>query len=291
MNKIAIATNTFYPTWYEGSLKRIKDTDKVRGDLALTFLKTACALGYNVVVTDRSTSAFVTVLSKINGLRIIHEGEIKRSPARRKAIELCSQLSGVEVIVSTEPEKTSFLTECLSATVKPVLEEEIDIVLPKRDPHLFIASYPHFQYESELEANILFEELLRSHGLFPSREKDLDMVFGPRVFRNSQKTVDCFMHKFIFEDANLAVSHEYFDPEQIAATLFFPIVFAQKKNLRIKTVTVPFRYPILQKKNEEAMGITLFLKKRRDQRIGTATSLMHLIGFLEGYSASRIKNQ
>lgn len=287
---IAIATNTLYPSWYEGSLKRIEDTDKVRGDLALRFFKTSCDLGYKTVVVDgNSSSAFLFALSSIKDLKIISRGKIKRSPARREAIEICSRLSGVRAIVLTEPEKTSFLTDCLSAAVKPVLERETDIVLPKRDSGLFVASYPNFQYESELEANILFEELLRSHGLFPSGEKDLDMIFGPRVFRNDQKIVDCFMQKFSFKNTYLAVVDEYFDPEQIPATLFFPIVFAQKKNLRIKTVTVPFRYPVLQKKNEEAMKIALFLKKRRDQYIGTTVSLMHLIGFLEGYSGSRIK--
>ena len=72
--------------------------------------------------------------------------------------------------------------------------------------------------------------------------------------------------------------------------MFFPVILAQKKKLNIKTVTVPFQYPLVQKKNEEVMEMSLFLEKRRNQRVGILASVMHFIGFLDGHKESRIRS-
>lgn len=290
---VAIATNTYYPNWYKGDLKKIADTDKIRGDLALLFFQFAAEQGIATVVIDgESSQAFREALAKIKPLHISFDKMQKRSVARRKAISMCAGFSGIEVIVLTEAEKVSFIKDCLIHSVAPILQNNADIVIPKRDDKLFRDSYPTFQYESEQEANFLIQNLFVSHDMI-SPNVAWDTIFGPRVFRNDEKTIACFMQQYESllhaNELGLAIPKEYFDPEEIAGTMFFPFILAHQKKLSIYSVNVPFLYPRLQKENEEHLNMEVFLQKRRDQRIGLLVQLMHFIGFLEGYKQSKIK--
>ena len=51
-NSIGIVATTSYPRWYRGKPRSVKDTDKIRGDLTVEFVKIARKIGYQVVIAD-----------------------------------------------------------------------------------------------------------------------------------------------------------------------------------------------------------------------------------------------
>lgn len=281
-SSVVIATTTYYPGWYKGKLRSLKNTDKVRGDLALAFIEKAKILGYQVVVADgKSSRSFRSATRRFSGIKIINRRLPKRSPARREAISIASKLSGVKVIVLTEPEKISFITDCLSLVVEPIIKNHADIVAPKRDEVLFRSTYPSYMYESEIEANRLYNQILRSQGLLNSKVEDMDIFFGPKVLRNDKKIIALFMRRFYNPLGNVFLPNTYFDPEEYSNTLYFPIVLALKKKLRVKSITVPFSYPRTQRENEEKGARELFVEKRKAQRLSILLDLTHFVSFLE----------
>ena len=109
-SSVALTVITYYPKWYRGKLRSIKHTDKVRGDLAIEFLKEASKRRYQVVIAEgKSSKTFRKVISEIPGLIIIKRRSLKRSVARRQVVKRASTLPNVKVIISTEAEKTSLL--------------------------------------------------------------------------------------------------------------------------------------------------------------------------------------
>lgn len=285
-SSIAIAICTYYPKWYKGKLGSIKHIDKVRGDLAFLTINKALGFGYQVVVTDgHSSRSFRRELLKIKGVNLIMRRSPKRSVSKRQAIEKASKLPGVKVIVITEPEKVS-LIDFIPQITEPVLNDTADIVVANRNDELFKSSYPDYMYQSEIEANELYNELLKSFG-FITKGEEFDMFFGPRVIKNDKEIIPLFMKKFVFKDKYALL--KYFEPEEFSNVLFFPIVEALKKGYKVKTVEVNFIYPDLQKKNEEIGDKELFLEKRKSQKMGILIDLMHFVSFLEKKSASRLK--
>ena len=79
--------------------------------------------------------------------------------------------------------------------VKTILNNQADIVIPKREENFFKKTYSDYQYQSEIEGNKLYNEILRTNGLFKDND-DLDLFFGPRVFLNHPKIVSLFTKKF-----------------------------------------------------------------------------------------------
>lgn len=288
-SSVAFALITFYPKWYQGKLRSIKHTDKIRGDLALEFMSKAGKLGYRVVVADsQSPKTFRKELLKINDIILIKRRSQKRSPGKRRAIQVASKLEGVKVIILTEAEKVSLMSKGTSLIVKPILENKAEIVVPSREPELFKSTYPKYMYESELEGNRLYNEQLRTQGLLKEKES-LDMFFGPKAFCNEPRILRLFMKQFIFRIGRISFTHEYFDPEELSNTTFFPIVDALKKKIRVQNVEIPFSYPTLQKDNEETGQRELFIAKRRVQRLGLLVELMHFISFLEHKKNSHLR--
>lgn len=276
---VVVVLATFYPKWYRGKLRSIKHTDKIRGDLALELIQTAKNLGYQVVVSDASSRTFRSSLSAIDGIKIIKRRSKGQSEGRRKAIEVVSKMP-VKVIILTEPEKLSFVKNCIPLIVKPILDSNADIVVPKREEKLFKQTYPYYQYESETEANSLYNENLRSYKILDTKDEDLDFFFGPRAFKNDKKIISLFMKKFTIAVDNFSLPKDYFDPEEYSNVLFFSIVSALKKKLKVKGVEVPFTYPTIQKENEENLR-EIFIEKRKSQRLGPLIELMHFLFYIE----------
>ena len=195
---IALALSTYYPKWYKGTLRSVKHTDKVRGDLSLEFLKKAVKRGYKVVVVDaKSNNSFRSQLSSLHGINLLKKKvSMQRSPSRRLAFKKASSLPGVEVIVYSDPEKVSFVEDAIDKVARPIIEDKADIVVPKRKISLFQKTYPLYQYNSETEANKLYSSLLRTNGILPEDSEDLDLFFGPKAFRNDQKILSLFLRKF-----------------------------------------------------------------------------------------------
>ena len=278
---IALAVITYYPKWYQGKLRSLKHTDKVRGDLAIEFFKEAKKRGYQVVVADgMSSKTFRKTITQMPGLNIIKRRSAKRAVAKRQAILKATKLQGVKVIIATEPEKTSLITDCLPRLVNPVINSEADIVVPKRENSLFEKTYPKYMYQSETEGNKLYNEILRTHGLLGDRE-DFDVFFGPRVFANNPKIVRLFTKKFQLKISKKAYLESYFDIDAYSSTLYFPIVIALKKNYKVKSVEVPFSYPKTQKENEDKGSKEYFEEKRRFQRISILVELLYFMNFLK----------
>ncbi|MDP3987638.1 MAG: hypothetical protein Q8P80_00655 [Candidatus Levybacteria bacterium] len=287
---VAICTITYYPKWYRGTLKSIKHTDKVRGDLALNLIQSAKDAGYQIIVCDgKSSKSFIRAAKAIPGTKFIQRRTQKRSPGRRKVIKAASKIPNVEVIVLTEPEKLSFVKDCIFFVVKSIFEGKADIVIPKRDERLFKETYPAYQYESEVEGNSLYNENLLAYNLISPDDLDFDMFFGPRVFRNDPKILSLFMKKYKMKMENLSLPLEYCDLEEISDALFFPVILALQKKFKVKSVEVPFSYPALQKENEEKGIKELFLEKRKNQRLALLIELIHFMVYLNKMPKSRLK--
>lgn len=277
--KIAIAVITYYPDWYQGKLRSIKQTDKIRGDLAIDFLKKASQLGYYMIVGDgKSSRSFLKVISQIPNLIIFRSRSSKRFGRKKQIIKKASKLPGVKVIIMTEPEKISII-ENVSFLTESILNGQADIVIPKRENNLFEKTYPKYQYESEIEGNKLYNEILRTNGFYKDNN-DLDLFFGPRLFINQSNIVSLFTKKFHLKINKKAFLDSYFDIEDYSANLFFAIVLALKKKLRIKSAEIPFSYPKIQKENEENGSRKIFEEKRKFQKLTILIELLYFLAHL-----------
>src|SRR3989344_496073 len=242
--KVAFALIPYYPKWSRGKLRSIKHTDKIRGDLALEFFRQAKKRGCHVVVVDgKSAKTFKKELAGIVGITIISRKVQKRAPNRRRALHVASSISGVEAIIFSEAEKVSLVTDCLEMMVKPILTNEADIVVPKRNDSLFKSTHPFYMYESETEGNRIYNEALRTQGLIPENHDALDMFFGPRVLHNDKKIIALFMRRFRIKVGKFSFPAEFFDTEDYSNPLYFSIILALKKRLRVVSVEIPFSYP------------------------------------------------
>lgn len=276
---IAIVISTRYPKWYKGRLKSNKNTDKVRGDLCLELVRKSSKIGYQVVMIDTlSSKTFRKALSLIPNLHLIKKNvPIKRSPVRRLGFKIASKIPGIEVIIYNEPEKIS-LIDSIPEIVKPILENKADIVVPKRNDNLFKTSYPEYQYQSETEANNLYNSQLKIKGLLSSKSEELDMFFGPRAFKNTSQILSLFTKKVVFsKKIRKATDSLEFEVEEFSNALFFPIVSALKKGFKVLSVEIKFTYPKLQKENEEVGSKELFIAKRNAQKMSILIELMYFI--------------
>ncbi|MDO8269289.1 MAG: hypothetical protein Q7T54_01295 [Candidatus Levybacteria bacterium] len=289
-SEVAIIGIVYQPKWYKGKLKSIKHTDKIRGDLILYSVRFAIGVGYKMVLVDGGSSkTFFSELKKIPGVTIFQSKIHKRSPGRRKALFAASKIPGVRAIVMTEIEKVSFITDCLAQSIEPILSEEADIVIPKRENSLFQKSYPKYMYESEIEGNLLYNEALRSYGLLSAQHEGFDTFFGARVFANDHVMLKKIFSKYDGHPFNGILTSRLFDLEEYSNGQFFPIVKALFQGYRVKSVTVPFVYPEKQKENEEKGEREQFILKRRYQRLTIIVELMHFLGYLEHKKTRKIK--
>jgi hypothetical protein len=279
---IAIALATQYPKWYKGKLQSVKHTDKIRGDLAIFFITHALNDGYHIVISDgKSSKTFKRTLKNIKGILLFSRYGYKRSPAKRQAYKKAAEIPGVLVIVATEAEKTD-LIRSIPIITSPILSGESDIVIPKRDHTLFKSTYPEYQYQSEMEGNKLYNEQLCLQKLLSSNEEDLDHFFGPRAFSTKKSILRLFTTKYTFKTSGFTFDHKYFDPEELSNASFFPVVKALMKKMNVKSVTIPFSYPELQKENELIGDREKFEDKRRIQRLGLLVELMHFLEQVKG---------
>lgn len=282
-NSVVLTLSTFYPRWYRGNLRSIKHTDKVRGDLALNLIRRGVKTGYKIVIVDaKSNKSFRKQLDSINGIKLIKKKiPMQRSPSRRLAFKTASKLDGVKVIVYTDPEKVSLVENCIPNVVEPILGNKADIVIPKREENLFKDTYPQYQYFSESEGNKLYNELLRTNEILSKNSEDLDLFFGPKAFKNDPKILSLFLRKFSLPFNKKLSKDLFFDPEDFSNVIFFPVVLALKKKLRVKSVEIKFSYPQLQRKNEGGEEKELFVEKRRTQKLSALVELMYFIQSLE----------
>lgn len=287
--EVALVGITSEPKWYSGRLKSIKHSDKIRGDLILYAVQFAAGVGYNVVIVDsKSPKTFVSRLKKIQGVKLFTSRVPKRSPNRRKAIFAASKIEGVKAIVMTELEKVTLITDCMVEIVHPIIHEEADLVIPKRDIVLFKKTYPYYMFESEIEGNLLYNEELRANGLLSVHEEDLDVFFGARVFKNDPKLLHLLLSHYEAHPFDTITQHRLFDLEEYSNSQFFPVVKALMKKKSVRSVTVPFVYPEKQKENEDKGEKDLFVMKRKYQKITIVVELMHFLGYMHHKKTRKI---
>lgn len=289
-SEIAIIGITLVPKWYKGTLKSIKHTDKIRGDLILYSARFASGIGYRIVLVDSGSSkTFVKELKSIPGVKVFQSKIAKRSPNRRKAIFAVANMQDVKAIVMTEIEKTSVITDGIDKIVAPIINDNADLVIPKREEELFKKTVPSYMYESESEGNFLYCEQLRSAGLLSPHQEDLDVFFGVRVFKNDKKLLKSLFSHYESNPFNNLLGHKLFDVEEYSNAQFFPVVRALQKKLKVVSVTIPFTYPKTQMENEEKGDKEFFMLKRRFQRLTIVVELMHFLGYIKGIKTRKIK--
>lgn len=288
--EIAIAGITYQPKWYKGKLLSIKHTDKIRGDLILGSVKYATNKGYRVVLVDGgSAKTLLKELKAYPNVKIISVKRPSRSPNRRRAIFVSSMIKGIKAIVMTEIEKDSLIKNCIDDIVRPIFEDDADMVIPKREIGLFRRTYPDYMFESETEGNFLYNEELKSEGFLPANHEDLDLFFGARVFKNDKKLLKELFAKYKSNTFDSLNAHKLFDLEEYSDGQFFPVVLALKKKKKIVSVTIPFEYPELQKRNENHGERELFILKRKFQKLTIIVELMHFLGYLDKKRSRKIR--
>ncbi len=285
---VGFAVITSYPKWYRGKLRSIKHTDKVRGDLALEFVQKVSELGYKIVVSDgKSAKTFRSDLLSIPNIIVLKRKTKSSGEGKRVALDRVSKISGVIVIVLVEPEKVSFVTQCLSKVIEPILKDKAEIVIPKREDSLFKSTYPRYMYDSEVEGNRIYNEALRANGLLPDKLLEIDTFFGPRVFKNDKKIIGIFKNKYHF--SGISLLEKLYDPDIYSNVQYFPIINALRKKIRIESVEVPFSYPSLQKENEDIGKREEFIAKRSMQRVSILVDLMHFLSFIKKNKNSHVR--
>ena len=267
---IAIAATTLYPNWYPGPLENIGDTDKVRGDLALELVRIVKMAGYQLVIADGASSeAFKQELSELKVL-VVSRNNPQRAMGRKLAIQKAAKLDGVKVIIRTEPEKISIVEMFAQTIALPIINGEVDIVVPNREDNHFRQSYPGYMYDSEKIWNKKYNHLLHKTGLLPPNQI-LDIAFGPVALRNDQLITSLF--------------------EEYSEAQTFPLVKALSFGLRILTIEIPFAYPPTQKQNEnteEGGAKAKFIEKRNQQRKTALTELTDYIRLLKHKKSNKI---
>lgn len=282
---IVVVTGTFYPGWYPGEPKEHSPYDKVRGDLALQALLVAKNQEFQIALVDGGSSPEFLKKLKENEIPFEVQREKGAGAARRLGVKIAQNLEGVKVICETEPEKVSVIADCLALASTPILNDEADIVIPKRSEESF-STYPHYQQKAEKRANKLYNQILRKHSLLRENEPDLDFWFGVRIFANRPEVVEFFRKHYQFKPSEAAL-HKIIKPDAYSNPIFFPVVAALKDGLRVKSVEVPYRHPKEQTQFEEGNPE---LDRRRDiQRRTIVTELVHFIRYLEDSEKSRIE--
>lgn len=279
---VAIVLLTRYLGWYPGELKNIGDTDKVRGDLALESIRAGVETGYNLIISDAGSNQ--EFLGQLSGLpvTILDRQAGSRGVGRRQGFSAASRINGVEAIMRTEPEKVELIKEFVPNLMVSLINNEADIVVPKRNQELFKGSYPAYMYKSEVDAMEKYNKLLRRFRLLPQDEY-LDLFFGPIAFRNTPEIIELFMHKFEFTKYSEVGIRKYPQPDEFSDAQTFPILEALHKGFRVRSIEINFVYPQIQKENEESIEMgseVAFRDKRRGQKWGFLDEAIHFIRYL-----------
>lgn len=282
---VAVATITYFPGWYPGEARGGDLKSKVRGDIGLKTLREAKEKGFQIVVVDGGSSdTFKRELENI-GIAVQTQSERGYSAGRQQSYQEASKLDGVKVILSTEVEKFSIIHDCLSdELMRPVLEEEADIVVFKRDDES-LKTFPKDQEKFERKANKLWNDIMRKHGILSEESEDLDIWFGPRLIRNDPRVVEPFLDTYEFEKKGKL--GEIVDPSIWSNALFAPIAISLSEGLKIAGARVPYRHPPEQTQMEN--DDNSFTRLRETQYKNIIVSTMHLIRLLEGNPKSRLR--
>lgn len=277
---IVIAATTKYPNWHRGKSLDLPNTDKVRGDLAIQTIDEAIKHNYTVVINDGGSSKeFKEELAKRGIFVQARIGE-SRATARRQLIEYSSHVPQAKVIVRMEPEKVSLVENCIPQLAEPILRDEADVVVPKRRQDLFSSSYPNYMYRSETYANKKYNDILHEFRIL-SQEEEFDFFFGPVVFNNKPNILELFLESFEVRLKKEPVigARRYIALQDFSNSQILGVVKALHMGIKVKSIEVPFKYPLAQKENEIINKVS-FMHKRKRQKWENLDDLVEFIKYL-----------
>lgn len=281
---IIIATSTFYPNWNPNEINKSLST-LTRGKLALETIKEAVGKGYQVVIVDGGSGDLFVSQAKNLGAMVFNQDKNGMSPGRRQAFREASNLSEAKVICWTEPEKISIVKDCLPDAITPILLNDADIVVPKRNDASF-STYPKYQAKIEKQANGLWNKILRRNGLLTDATEDIDIWFGPKLFRNDPKILSLFLARYSLAETKFGLYKDA-NPEDWADAVMLPIIAALKEGYRVKSVLVSYIHPPEQTKLEA--NNEFFDEKRRKQFRSIIAISSEFVRFLNGNPKSLIR--
>jgi len=223
--QVVLATSTMY-----GSL------EDMRVQLALKTTDEAHRNHYPIVTVDNSPESVKDEL-RIHGA-LVHNPEQKGMGAeRRQAIREAAQRAGPDgIVVWLEPEKWTFV---------PLLEEllqyfsedpDLDLIVPRRKS---LASYPEMQQ---------LAEALGREGFRLATGHDLDITFGPRVFRTR------IAHFFL----------DYKGTPDLWDATHVPVMDAIKAGHKVTGVSVDYTHPEQQQTEDTLAFYELRVKQLHD---------------------------
>lgn len=281
-NFVSIAAATFYPSWPDDKV------DEVRGNLAIQTVHEIKKRGIPLFISDGGSSK--KFLSEISGpgSNIYIQENHGLSAGRRQALTQASHKRNTLAIGLFEPEKISFIKDCFIQSLQPILENKADLVIPKRDERSFL-SYPNYQASSEKLLNSilcsLITDLLKKHDKpIPPDINEIDFLFGPKVISNKPFILDLFMDKYIGKNL---LDEKRFQCEIWANALFFPVIVALYKGLKVVSMPVNYSHPTSQAFLEKNSPI--FIEKREYQFKTLLAAIKELILLLENNPTSRLK--
>ena len=282
MKNISLATATFYPSW------PFDKSDQVRGDLAIKSLKEVRKMGLDIYITDGGSSDdFISRISS-SGSNIHIQKNIGLSASRRYALTQASLKKENLAIGLFELEKVSFVKNCLIKSAQPILKNLADIVVPKRSEKSFL-SYPDYQASSEKLLNsrmvsMIINALKLKGKPIPSEINEIDFAFGPKVISNKPHILGLFMDKYTGKNS---IDEKKFECETWANALFFPLIVALYKGLRVISLPVSYFHPASQTLIESIAP--LFIRKREYQFKTLLRATKELLLLLENNPLSKIK--
>lgn len=224
--RIVIATNTRYDYRFKN--------DQLRGELAVTSIRTAVDSGYEMVVVDEGSPDELLKRMETAGAKLFVSEKAGFGPSIRQAIREAMKINR-EIIAHTQPEKNEYVLE-IAKTALPIIEGRAEMVIPKRRS---MASYPSFQQQAESLGNLFWKELT---GV------ELDMWFGGRTW---QKSISEYF---------LGYDGRYGDKWD---SIYIPVMDAIFDGKRVIGRKVDFTYPARQKETED--NNPSFSRKRIEQ--------------------------
>lgn len=266
----------------------LTNPDTTRGDLVLQNVRRLLEWGYKVVIVDGgSKPQFLEALRAITNENeeLVSHLEIKiqtgktMSNAQRDGYEAASVFPGVDVLMTTQPEKPFGYAD-MQAFVAPILRGEADMVIPNRTSHL--DDYPPEQQYFELKGNSDMNEALHYYGLLPN-EVNLDIYNGTRVVKNDPEVLAALMTQFDesmldFYRRLSDASRAYLDPDNWFASLYGPVAKLLAEGKRVVSIDTDYKHPAAQTAQET--GNPLFDRKRWQQYMAIVPYFYDYLSYL-----------
>jgi hypothetical protein len=248
--------------------------------LALATVRSAQREGFQVSLVDGGSSEGFKQELTATGLHWHDEEKHGMSGSRRQALEEALKLSGVKILAWTEPEKVSMVQDgIIGRAAEMVSRNEADVVVPCRTPAAW-ETYGEYQRKSEQEANNKIKKLLVSRGLWKKEDPELDLMVGPRVFKNDPKLVEIFLTKYEFVKEEKNRLQEKIKADNWLNFLFISVAAAIAKGYRVVSMEAEYRHPVAQMQVEEnTQGLN---QKRDEQRNGILAGMVYVLDKMTG---------